>query len=419
MAISNSSTQAFDNTALFDNVYKYNANGFYVLGKEKYPIDYTNVRSIVIDHDFENNNMPLVYIILNLSSKLIDTIIKNKEQGLFILTIQKCIENSDMPDLWRDYISDTFVYFLAEDINKTDTRDYENANEGREDVYKEITVGLLSQKLVNNNKKTVNGILQCNNMMSAVAYVVGVNRPFIMEPFENNSSLKTVLLPPRNSVAKSIEYLNGIRTFYNTPYRYYMDFDVSYLLSSRGKAVPRKGESINTIMINLINDYDSTSKLQGMATDEINKYFKVEIPATNVEVADYRSESKKYTKVRYTTTDGSNTTYVKQQKKSGDNFAAKTSHVRAPNDNANLLINAEKFSKLYISTNKTDLDASVFTPNKRFHINADEVYKECDYTGDYLLRRKRELYFKSTTTTADTKLTLSTLLFFEKVYEAE
>jgi len=417
MAVNSAISPIYENSKLTDNIYKYQASGFYILGQEKYKIDYTNIKSIVVDHDFDNNNMPLIYVILNLSSKLIDAIIRNKEQGVFILNIQKCIDNSDMPDLWTDYINDTFLYFLAEDINKTDARDYENTNEGREDIYKEITVGMLSQKLVNNNKKTVNGILKCNNMASAVAYVIGQNRPIVMEPFENNSALNSVFLPPRNSVAKSIEYLNGIRTFYNTQYRYYMDFDVSYLLSQRGKAVPKKGDKINTVMVVLRNDYDASSKLQGMSVDETNLYYRVEIPATNVEIADYRERSKQYVKLRYTDTAGDNTEYTIKKKQPGDNYASKTSHVRAPNDNYNLLTNAEKFSRLYIAVNKTDLDCSAFTPNKRYTINADEVYIGCDYSGDYILRRKRELYFKSSESTSDPKLTLSTMLYFEKVYE--
>ena len=155
-----------------------------------------------------------------------------------------------------------------------------------------------------------------------------------------------------------------------------MDFDVSYLLSSRGKAVPRKGDKINTVMVILRNDYNSASKLQGMSIDETNLYYKVEIPGTNAEIADYRDKSKKYVKLRYTDTSGDNDEFVIKEKQAGDNYASKTSHVRAPNDNVNLLTNAEKFSRLYIAVNKTDLDCSVFTPNKRYKVkNYDDYVK--------------------------------------------
>ena len=176
----------FENSADQSFLYKYHASGYYVLGQNKYPIEYSNFRSIVIDHDYTENNMPLMYTIMNLSTKVIDLIVKNKETGVFILNIQKSQDSSDNSELWVDYINDTFVYMIADDVNKTDSRDYENANEGREDIYKEITVGLLSQNLINNNKKVVNGILNCNSMTSAIYYALG-NRPIVLEPLQNNN----------------------------------------------------------------------------------------------------------------------------------------------------------------------------------------------------------------------------------------
>ena len=159
----------YDDTSSKLSIYKYRASGYYINGDDKNRIDYTNIKSIVIDHDYVTNNMPLMYVILSLSTKVVDKIIKNKETGTFIINIQKSIDNTDGTILWEDYVNDTFLYFLAEDINKTDIRDYEASNDGREDIYKEITVGLLSKNLVNNNKKTVNGIINCSNMASAVA----------------------------------------------------------------------------------------------------------------------------------------------------------------------------------------------------------------------------------------------------------
>ena len=101
-----------------------------------------------------------------------------------------------------------------------------------------------------------------------------------------------------------------------------------------------------------------------------------------------------------------------------DNFVSKTVNVRAPNDNTGLIENNQKTSMLYMAINKNDLDASIFTPNKEYIINAGEVYKDCtEYTGNYILQRKRELYFKSSEETSSDKLVLSLMLFFEKVYK--
>lgn len=408
--------QEVSNSAEQSYLYKYHASGYYILGTEKYQIDYTNFRSIVIDYDYRKNNMPTLYAIMNLSTKLIDLIVKNKETGVFILNIQKCQDNSNDSELWVDYINDTFVYLLSEDVNKTDSRDYENANEGREDIYKEITVGLISQNLVNNNKKVVNGILNCNSMTSAIYYTLG-NRPIVLEPLENNVSIKNVFLPPVNSVAKAVKYLNKLHVFYNTPYRYFMDFDVSYLLSSKGKAVPKRGDKANSVLINLRNDYDMGSRVQGMTINAQNGYYALDVGAGGVEVADYREKSKSFSNIQSVNTTGSKDSVNVFTPDSSSNFVAKTMNVRAPNDNAGLIENSQKSSMLYISINKNDLDGSIFTPNKEYVINTGDIYPDCDYSGNYILHQKRELYFKSSDQTSSDKLVLSVMLFFEKVYE--
>lgn len=408
-------SEEYKNSKVNNTIYKYTASGYWVCGDEKYEIDFSNIKSIVTEYKYDELNMPLMYIIFNLSTKLIDKIIENNEKGVFIINIRKASETSGT-DIWKDYINDTFLYFVAEDINKTDKRDYEGNNEGREDIYKEITVGLLSQQLINNNKKTVNGIIKCNNMASAVYYVIGTNRRLVMEPFENNGPLKSIFLPPVNSVAKAIAYLNGLRTFYNTLYRYFMDYDVSYLVSSRGNKVSRKGEMINSVLIKLVNDYSSISKTQGIRISEDGQHYEIDVGAQNVELADYSTESKSYTKIRYTTTDGTNTTYTAKENIENRNYAAKTVNVRVPNDNKGLILNPDSSSsRIYLAIDKNDLDGSIFTINKEYTINCEDTHPNMGYSGKYLLRSKREIYFKSSGIGSDERFVMSVLLNFEKV----
>jgi hypothetical protein len=406
---------AYDNTDTEAVVYKYRASAVYVVGQDQYDINYINFKSIVIDHDYRNNNMPLIYAVLRISSKIVDIIVSNKDTGVFILNIQKCVA-SDESELWKDYIKDTFIYYTPDDINKTDTRDYAESNEERADIYKEITVGLLSQSLVNTNKKVVNGIIN-TDMMSAAYYILS-SRPVIIEPFTNNPTLKNVFLPPLNSVAKCIEYLNNYKVFYNSDYIYYMDFDTSYLLSSNGKAIPKKGDTINSVIITLKNDSDMTSRGQGMVEDENAKCYKIDISASSAQISDNEVNTKSFTSISYTSTDGTNNKSEVESLASDSNVVAKVKNVRVPNNNTGLISNISKSivnNSIFLSINKNDLDASVFTPNKEYNISADAVYTDGGYSGKYLLIRKRELYFKSTGSGADEQFTMSTLLFFSKI----
>ncbi len=410
------SVNEFKDSEIQRDIYKFRASGYYSLDGESHEITYENFRSIVIDRDYEKNNMPLVYIIFNLSSKLTDIVVKNIKKGVFIINIQKTIDNADTGEIWEDYINDTFVYFLQEDVNKVDERTYEYVNEDREDLYSELTVGLLSQTLINNNKKVVNGILNCNDMASAVAYTLSGGTPIVMEPFNYNKPLKRIILPPCNSKSKCVKYLDGLRTFYNTPYRFFMDMDCIYLLSQSGKKVPRKGEQINSVHITLQDEYIAESKMQGMITETEKGYYGIDISGVDADAADYSGTEYTATKIQVMDRKGKGTkTDIADT--SGANYTTKTVNLRASNDNIAALQNARNHSYRFLSVTKTDIDCSVMTPNKEYVVDADKVYKDGDYSGNYYVVRKRELFFKGGDGAESEKFTCSTMLFMEKVYK--
>jgi hypothetical protein len=197
-----------------------------------------------------------------------------------------------------------------------------------------------------------------------------------------------------------------------------MDFDTSYLLSSNGKAIPKKGDTINSVIITLKNDSDMTSRGQGMVEDENAKCYKIDISASSAQISDNEVNTKSFTSISYTSTDGTNNKSEVESLASDSNVVAKVKNVRVPNNNTGLISNISKSivnNSIFLSINKNDLDASVFTPNKEYNISADAVYTDGGYSGKYLLIRKRELYFKSTGSGADEQFTMSTLLFFSKI----
>ena len=401
------------------NIYKYRISGKYVLGKDTYNIDYENVHSMVIDYQYVKLNMPMIFAIFNLSSKITDVIIKNKDKGIFILNIEKCIENVEEPE-WETYIENEFVYFINEDINKSDAIDYQGEdNEDRTDIIMQISVGLLSKELVNHNKNPINGVISGDNMSSVIAYVIGGNDKAIIETPDNNSPVKNFYIPPLNSTSKAIKYLDDHRVFFTTPYRFFMDFDVRYLLSYKGKPVERKDEQYSTIMINIINNADPYAYSQGLLTNTENKFYEMSISGEEVEVSDNEENSKVRTTYKYNDTNAKQTKIDAITPSNESNFEKKILNLRAPNDNGGLIENNEKLrdNDIYIAINKTDIDISIFTPNKEYIIDADGVYGENNkYNGNWILVRKRELFFKSTGA-SDDKITAYMLLILRKAIE--
>ena len=393
------------------SIYKYTASMKYVLGEDVYYIDTMRIKSIAIDYNYKSMNMPMIFITAAIDKKTIDKMVQNQDSGIIILDIKRCVTNSDMPDLYTDYIVDNFIYFIAEDINKNDEADYEGENADREDIYKLTTLGLLSLDHVNKNKKVLNGVI--NGKLSSAMYYVTGHLPIIIEPPTNNVTLVNRFLPPMNSVSKALEYLNSLNVFYSTAYRFFIDFDFAYLLSSSGKAVKRKGEDISTVFLVLRNSYDEGSKIQGMITSEEQAMYQIEIDANDCELADNHISDKSYTKINATNTSGATSNASLSNKSTGSVVTAKTKNIRISNDNTGLLENMVSTldnASIQLLVQKVDIDSSVLTMNKEYVVKADDVYKTEAYNGKYILTRKRELYIRE-----DENFSMNAMLLLEKV----
>lgn len=391
------------------NIYKYTVTLKLLLGAESYNVDAYSVKTVVIDRDYKGRNMPLIFVTASIDRKIIDLMVKNQDTGLVIFDMKRCVSNSDMPDLYTDYIVDKFVYFISDDINKNNDQDFEGDNKDREDLFKLTTFGLICQDHVNKNKKALNGVL--TGKLSSIMYYLTGHLPILMEPPNNNKKMENIYLPPTNSVCKSLEYLNSLQVLYTTPFRFFIDFDCSYLLSTSGKGIPRKGDKIKNVLITLRNSYDPTSKIQGMILDEDKGMCQIEIDGIDTELSDSHSADKSFVNIVATDVSGSST--KQSLSKVGKTVSAKTKAIRVSNGNTGLLSNmkaAMDTSAIQLLVQKTDIDPSVLTINKEYSIKADDVYGTSAYNGKWLLIRKRELYIRE-----DDNFSMSTMLLFEKL----
>lgn len=399
------------------NIYKYTASMKYVLGDTVIDIDALQMRSIAIDSNYKSMNMPMIFVTASVHKDHRDLMEENQNEGLFILTIKRAISNSDMPNLYMDYIEDKFIYFIAKDQSgnsshsATENHEANFYDDDREDLYRMISLGLLSVDHINKNKKAINGVV--TGGLSSIMYYLTSHLPILIEPPSNNVEIENQFLPPMNSVSKSLQYLNSLSVFYNTPYRFFIDFDCSYLISSSGDSIKKKGEDIGTIFITLRdNKTDSSSKVQGMTINKEKSMYQMDVDDSDCEIVDNHISGKSYSKLTATGTSG-NTFNKTVTDLTGSNIVDKTKTIRVSNDNSGLLdnmISSLNTSAVQLLIQKTDVDASVFTMNKEYIIQSDDVYDEAKYNGRYLLTRKRELYIKM-----DENFTMDIMLLFEKL----
>ena len=390
------------------DIYKYTANLTYIVGDQVYDIETTSIRTIAIDCNYDQMNMPMIFMTLGIYQSLANKMILHQDIGLFILDIKRCVSNSDMPDLYSDYISDKFIYFIAGNI---DTENTVEITEDAPDDDTTVTVGLLSLDHVNKNKKTVNGII--NGKLSSAMYYLTGHLPIVIEPPSNNVTLENVILPPINSVNKSLEYLNSINVFYNTPYRFFIDFDQAYLISSSGNAIKAKGEHISSVMITIRHEDEAESLIQGMTTNKSQALYEVIVSSKDCELSDNGLSEKSYSKISATNTSGKSSKTTLSTVSTGSSITSKTKTIRISNDNTGLLNNLATSidqSAIQILVQKTDVDSSVFTMNKEYIIRANDAYGSETYNGRYLLTRKRELYIRD-----DNTFTMDVMLLFKKV----
>lgn len=390
--------------------YSYKAEAKVVIEEETYEIHDYNIRSVIIDFDYERNNMPMIFVTASIDKTVIDLMVKHQDNSNVIFTLKKSQSNSGS-GVFQDYINDKFVYFIPDDTTKTEEYDYKDNNQGRDDMFKIVTFGLICLDHINNNKKALNGVLK--GKMSSILYYLTGHLKIVMEPPTENVELKEVYLPPTNSVGKSLKYLNNVHTIYDTPYRYFIDFDCSYLISSSGKAIPKKGEKINTIMLTLKNTRDPASKIQGMSIDKAQGMYKIDIDGIDCDLSDKYTSDKSYAKVSAATTSGS--LEKTELTNSGDLIEKRTRTIRLCNDNKGLLTNMQKsldLNAIQLLVQKTDIDAEPLTMNKEYIVQADDVYHTDKYNGKYIVSRRRDLYIRE-----DYEFVMSTSLVLKKVPE--
>ena len=393
------------------NVYKYTAEMKLLAEESTYYVDNINIRSIVIDSDYKNMNMPMVFLTLSIDRRLIDIMIKNQNVASVVFNIKRCVTNSDMPDLFTDYINDEFIYFVANDINKNDEYDYGGNNEDREDLFKIISIGVLSLKHINKNKRLMNGIF--SGSLSSMMHYITEDLDILIEPPVNNDMLENLVIPPMNSVAKYLEYLNSVKVFYDTQYRFFIRFDCAYLISSSGDGIEEEKESINNVIITIKNSYDESSKIQGMITNETQSVYEIQADAQDCELSDNYLNEKSYSKLSYTNTSGNNSNVKLKSITENSIINEKIRSLRISNENdgiINNIVSSMDNSSIQLLIQKNDIDSEVLTINKEYTIKADETYNTDRYNGKYILVRKRELYIRE-----DETFTMCVMLLFEKV----
>lgn len=253
--------------------------------KEPKLIDQKNIKSLTIYKEYDKYNMPIATMNLHIDKKFADNIIKNSKTATMIMAVYK-YQLDNNAAIKQLYFKHEFSYLTDDDTNKTEDIDYaktDSKDEDREDVYRILKLGLISKKLVNRNLSPNNATIYKSSMQNIIVDLLNIGEPLLIEPFTETELVEQLIIPPKESLSKTLDYLNTIRVFYNTGYRFFMDLDNIYLVSKSGKATLRNVDKYATIKFNL-SDIGGKEEaiLEGFRDDDKTKSYIVDIPTTDI-----------------------------------------------------------------------------------------------------------------------------------------
>jgi hypothetical protein len=248
-------------------------------------IDQKNIKSLTIYKEYDKYNMPIATMNLHIDKKFADNIIKNSKTATMIMAVYK-YQLDNNAAIKQLYFKHEFSYLTDDDTNKTEDIDYaktDSKDEDREDVYRILKLGLISKKLVDRNLSPNNATIYKSSMQNIIVDLLNIGEPLLIEPFTETELVEQLIIPPKESLSKTLDYLNTIRVFYNTGYRFFMDLDNIYLVSKSGKATLRNVDKYATIKFNL-SDIGGKEEaiLEGFRDDDKTKSYIVDIPTTDI-----------------------------------------------------------------------------------------------------------------------------------------
>lgn len=390
--------------------YRYTISAVFVNDDDIVELPDGSVTSLTTNYDYDANSMPIIYMGFRINSNLYDIMVVNRDTAKIILTVKK-YDIKGASYLAHNYIQKEFSYIISTDpdyhqpLNKL----YDD-NEKSSDSYKFGTMALMDLESIDNNKVLYNDIIKNSNMISIVhKYTHHMN--MVIEPFRNNNKIDTLIIPPITSITNLLDFLNKYSCFYNKGYRYFRDFDKTYLLSNEGNPVDDKTDIYSTIMINILDSTDPLTKSVGINIDKDIKAYTMNVDALDTHMDIDIIKNKKYNKIIGISSTGDIKDVLLNEY--DENKKEKTLIQRIFNDNMTYVDNMKAevdSSRVILQITRTELDSSVITPNKEYIIKNYREFQE--YNGRFILSSKREIFIPE-----DTKFISVTIMVFKKVLD--
>ena len=356
----------------------------YLLEKQAIPISAERIKYIIIDTNYESEIMPKIYMSISVDTALYNYITNYRDRGRFKLKMQRrnLFSGTSLGDT---IVDDSFAY-IPSTTNADYLRDISERG-ASDDSYKNIIIGLISIKIIDNLRKSFNSIYNNIDQQTLVSIATeGLN--IVTQPLSYNKTYDSILIPPVSTRNEFLKFIFEIDNFYNTNYLFFMDFKRCYLISRDGSGVRNSDDPVNDVFIDIKSLSNDSSYYDGIDMINNSYYLYVNPANSNVIVPDGIS---KIVNRLVVVDDDKELQQLDVTLNSNFNQTIKNMFIRA--ENGSVIKNELEQSNVIVEISKKQVDGYSFTPNKTYIIHNFGNYSK--YDGKYILSGKKE-YFRVT-----------------------
>lgn len=344
-------------------------------------IDSEKIVYIMIEHNYDEEVLPLIYITFSVDNDLYSAILKYKDSAKFYLNIKQENKNS-RSSIAKKAINGTFNY-IPSATNPNFQEDLTDENDFLDNSYKRIMVGLVSIELTNKLRKSFNDVYREVDQKTLLGIALeGTN--CVIENIAYNKEYDRILVPPIASRYKMIEFIFNDDNFYDTNFRYFMDFERSYLVSKRGDPIESGDGQLSTVIVDIKSVTEDEAYTDGIDIQNGAYYININPSNSNVTL----NEGTEKVANQLVAVNEELTQKMDMNINNTEGSTTKQMFVRT--SNPALYKNEMETDTIITEIVKQHIDGSVFTPNKCIIVNNYGDYSK--YNGKYLMIYKREFY---------------------------
>jgi hypothetical protein len=383
---------ASDNSNIKELTYLYTIKMTFTLDGEESEIDSKSISNVYIDYNYVSATCPLMIVMCKIEKDTYYKMQQNHDKGKVVMAIKKVDTTNNTP---VKYIKKEFSYYFPE-ITHNSTYPTDKTTDGTDTdssmQYQQAYLGLLDLTAMNNNKQLINALYKGSNAISIIhQYTSGMT--MIIEPFDYNNSMSLCYIPPLEGITSLLNYLNNVATFYSTGYRFFIDYNATYLLSNKPSGIDIKDNTYTTVQISVVDNEEEEMRYEVMGIDDDNKIYLIHVEDTQVEVSQNQTGEKRFSKVYgFSSQGGSSSASIDLHHEDGLAMS-NPKVVRVPNNNFNYVTELKGLTESgadTVTATFTNVDNSILVPYKEFIM---EFYKKMNkFNGKYILIGKKEMY---------------------------